>query len=158
RLDYVVAEPEPFDRAGGEILDHHVGLAREPLDEVEAARVLEIDRRRALVRVVLEEIKRVLVGGSAADMAAGIAGAGVFDLDHVGAHPGERLGAGRPGFELGQVENLHSGKAILSAHGACSRWLRPDITPAPARASRWAERRLGTTRGRGITCGSVYDA
>src|ERR1043166_8092432 len=136
RLDHVVAEPEALDRAGREILDHHVGLAREALDEIEAARVLEIHRGRALVGIILQEVERILVGGGAADVAAGIAGAGIFDLDHVGAHPGERLGARRPRFELGQVENLHSGKAILSAHGALPFW-RAHHTPAPGGASRW---------------------
>src|SRR5262249_40271690 len=116
------------------------GLARQALDQVEAARVLEIDRGRALVGIILQEIKRVLVGSGAPDMAAGVAGAGGFDLDHVGAHPGERLGARRPGFELGQVENLHSGKAIFSAHGALplagARTLLRGLPPRRGRRSR----------------------
>src|SRR5262249_388155 len=58
------------------------------------------------------------------DVAAGIARTRVLDLDHVGAHPGERLGAGRTRFELGEVEDLHAGKAILSAHLARSRFCR----------------------------------
>jgi hypothetical protein len=31
----------------------------------------------------------------------------MFDVDDGGPQPGERLGAGGPGLELGQIEDLH---------------------------------------------------
>jgi hypothetical protein len=71
----------------------------------------------------LQEVERIGIWVGAADAAAGIAGAGVFDLDHVRAQPGQRLGAGRTRFELGEVEDLHAGKAILSAHVRALRFL-----------------------------------
>src|SRR5262249_5440188 len=125
----------------------HVGWTREPLDEVEAARILQIHRGRAFVGIVLKEVERVLVGGGAADIAARIARAGIFDLDHVGAHPGERLAAGRTCFELGQVENLHSGTALLSAHGALAFLARAHYPRTGPRVEIVANAR-GATRGR----------
>src|SRR5262249_41806189 len=59
RLDRLVTETETLYRTGSEVLDHHVGAFDEALDELEAARVLEVDCGRTLVRVVLQKIERV---------------------------------------------------------------------------------------------------
>ena len=40
----------------------------------------------------------------------GFAALRIFDLDDLGAEPGERLGAGGPGLELAQVQNADAGK------------------------------------------------
>ena len=48
---------------------------------------------------------------------AGFAALRVFDLDDFGAEPGERLGAGRAGLELGQVQNADAGKAAWRRTG-----------------------------------------
>ena len=42
--------------------------------------------------------------------AARFAALRVFHLDDLGTEPGERLGAGRAGLELGQVQNTDAGK------------------------------------------------
>ncbi len=60
RAHHVGAEPQPLDRAGGEVLDEHVGLAGEFLDQIEAALVLQVDGDGFLVGVELQEIMRVL--------------------------------------------------------------------------------------------------
>ena len=114
RADHVGPEAEPLDRAGGEVLAEDVGLLRHLLHQFDAARVLQIDRDRALVGVVLQEIIGVL-SRLAAGGAAGIAQLGVLHLHHIGAHPGERLGAGRSGLELRQVQHLHAGQTGLRA-------------------------------------------
>ena len=43
--------------------------------------------------------------------AARFAALRVFHLDDLGTEPGERLGAGWAGFELGQVQNADAAKA-----------------------------------------------
>jgi len=43
---------------------------------------------------------------------SGIAGFRVLDLDHLGAEPGERLGAGRPRLELREIDNANAFEAI----------------------------------------------
>src|SRR5262249_32906867 len=37
-----------------------------------------------------------------------VADAGALDLDHVGAQPGEQLGAGRARLYVGEIENAHA--------------------------------------------------
>ena len=112
--DHIRAEAEPLDRAGGEILAEDVGLLRHLLHQFDAARVLQIDRDRPLVGVVLQEVIGILAR-LAAGGAARIAELGVLHLHHIGAHPGERLGAGRSGLELRQVQHLHAGQTGLRA-------------------------------------------
>ena len=58
-LQHVVAEAEALDRAGGEVLGEHVGLLDQLLDELDALRGLEVDRRRLLVGVEDLEIIRI---------------------------------------------------------------------------------------------------
>ena len=106
----VVAEAQPLDRAGREVLDAHVGLAQHVLDQRQPLRRLQVDRDRALVGVEDVEIIRVGVRLAGPQPAARIAHLRVLDLHHVGAEPGERLGAGRPGLELRQIDDLHAGR------------------------------------------------
>ena len=106
RVHDLPAEPQPLDRAGREILDKDVGAPRHLLDQREAALGFQIDRDRFLVGVVDHEVIRVRAGRRpAAERAPGLAGLRIFDFDNLRAEPGQRFGAGRAGFELGQVEN-----------------------------------------------------
>ena len=106
RVQRLPAEPQPLDRAGGEILDKDIGPLRHFLDQREPALGFEVDRDRFLVGVVDHEIIGVGAGlGPAAEPPAGLAALWVLDLDDLGAEPGERLGAGGPRLELREVEN-----------------------------------------------------
>ncbi len=106
RVHDLPAEPQPLDRAGREILDKDVGAPRHLLDQREAPLGFQIDRDRFLVGVVDHEVIRVRAGRRpAAERAPGLAGLRIFDFDNLRAEPGQRFGAGRAGFELGQVEN-----------------------------------------------------
>src|SRR5262244_1197058 len=70
-----------------------------------------------LLALKQQEIPGVLVralagaGLPAQQGAARFAALRVFDLDDLGTEPGERLGAGWAGLELGQVQNTDAGKA-----------------------------------------------
>ena len=109
---YVVAEPQPLDGARREILHHDIGVLRHILDEREAALGFQIDGDGFLVGVEQQEIPGVLAvaGRPMQQETARLAALRVFDLDDLGAEPGERLGAGRAGLELRQVENADAGK------------------------------------------------
>ncbi len=78
-----------------------------------AFRRLEVDRRGFLVGVEDLEIERIVrrfaIGRG--DAPAGIAALRVLDLDDLRAKPGERLGAGRPRLELGQIDNPNAFEA-----------------------------------------------
>src|SRR5579863_4664752 len=43
-----------------------------------------------------------------AQAAAGITNARVFDLHHLGTEPRQGFGAGRPRFELGEIDDAHT--------------------------------------------------
>ena len=119
-LDDVVAEAQPLDGAGGEILDHDVGLLQHLREDLAAAFAAEVQRDAALVGVEQHEVVRIharRVGGRTAPLVAAFR---ILDLDDIGAQPGERLGARGSGLELGQVEDLHVFQRGLLRHGVNS--------------------------------------
>src|SRR5262252_6104419 len=87
------------------------------LDEIEPALGFQVDGDGFLVGVEQQEIPGVpvlalaLAGLSAQQGAARFAALRVFHLDDLGTEPGERLGAGWAGLELGQVQNTDTVKA-----------------------------------------------
>ncbi|MNY49082.1 hypothetical protein D3C86_1844750 [compost metagenome] len=50
-----MAKAEPLHHAGPEVLDQHIGAGHELAEHLLAARVLEVERDRALARVLGEE-------------------------------------------------------------------------------------------------------
>ena len=122
--DFVI-EAEALDRPGRHVLDHDVGLLDHLLDDLEPLRRFQVDRYRLLVDVELVEVPRVVVGLARAQPAAGIAPPRILDLDHLGAEPGQHLGAGRARLELGEVDHLDALQKIevlgVVAHRCSSR-------------------------------------
>src|ERR1043166_8007120 len=81
--------------------------------DLKSARGFQIDRDRLFVGIEQHEIIGIAALARAAETgAAGLARLGIFDLDHLGAEEGERLGARRPRLELGEIEHPHAGEAI----------------------------------------------
>ena len=108
----VVAEAEPLDRAGREVLHAHIGLAQHVLHQRQPARRLQVERDRLLVRVEHVEVVRIVVRLAGPQPPSRIAHLRVLDLHHFGAEPGERLGAGRSGLELGEIHDANAGEKI----------------------------------------------
>ena len=131
--DHVVAEPQPLNGARREILHHDVGTLRHVLDELEPVLGLQVDGDGFLVGVEQQEIPGVLAlaGGPAQREAARFAALRVFHLDDLGTEPGERLGAGRAGLELGQVQNTDAGKTAWKCTVGCH-FSRPSWTLSTA--------------------------
>ena len=103
----VVAEAQPVDGAGGEILDHDVGLLQHLRENLATAWAAEVQGDAALIGVEQHEVVRIhprLVGGSTAPL---VAAPGILDFDDIGPQPCERLGARGSGLELGQIKDLH---------------------------------------------------
>ncbi len=128
RADDVVAEPQPLDRAGREVLGEDVGLLHHLLDQSQAALGLQVDGERPLVGIVHHEVVGIAEAG-----AAGLA-ARRLDLGDVGAHPGERFGAGRARLELRQIKHADPGKAAgrcgRYGHVGLLRWDHPRVLPS----------------------------
>ena len=50
------AETQTRNRAGREVLHHHLGLGDQPLDQIEPTLVAQVDAQAALAEVLLDEI------------------------------------------------------------------------------------------------------
>ena len=65
-----------------------------------------------LLALNMLEVIRIVIRLALAQPPARIANAGVLDLHHLGAEPGERLGAGRSRFELGEIDDADTGEKL----------------------------------------------
>ena len=107
-VDVLPGQPHAVERAGREILDQHVAMLHQPIEDFLALGMLGVDRDRALRAIEHGEIEAVGALHVAQLAARDVADAGPFDLDHVGAHIGEQLRAGRPRLHVREVENFHA--------------------------------------------------
>jgi hypothetical protein len=111
-LHRVVGQAEPLDRAGRHVLDHDVALLQQLAHDLEAARRLEVHRQGLLVGVELVEVPGIGVRLAPLQTAPGIAEPRVLDLHHLGTEPGQGLGAGWPGLELGEVDDANAFQTV----------------------------------------------
>ena len=109
-VDVLEGQAHAVERAGREILHQHVALLHQPVEDFLALGMLGVDRDRAFAAVEHGEIEAVGAFHVAQLAARNVADARPFDLDHVGAHIGEELRAGRPGLHVREVEDAHAVK------------------------------------------------
>ncbi len=107
-VDVLEGEPHAVERARREILHQHVAFLHQPIEDFLALRVFAVDRDRALRAIEHGEIETVGAFHVAQLAARDVADARPFHLDHVGAHEGEKLGAGRPRLHMREVEDTHA--------------------------------------------------
>ena len=133
-VDMLEGQPHAVERAGREILHQHVAVLHQPVEDFLALGMLGVDGDRALVAVEHGEIEAVGALHVAQLAARDVADAGPLDLDHVGAHIGEQLGAGRPRLHVGEIEDAHAVErparlvptaSATAAAGRCSLRLSP---------------------------------
>ncbi len=74
-------EAEPSGRAGGEILNEHVGSFDQTREDFRGARVLDIQRQALLGAVQPHEVRRLALDRLVV-IARKVADAGTLDLDH----------------------------------------------------------------------------
>src|SRR6185312_2122154 len=132
RLGALVVEPQPFDDAGTEVLDDHVGLADEAFDGLDVGRILEIGGEAELAAVDGVKKGRVAanLGVGQIEAPAEIAPIGPLDLDHPRAQIAEAKRRERPRQELAHIENdeplkqslAHPLSSTRSAKAAASRY------------------------------------
>jgi hypothetical protein len=107
-VDVLPGQAHAIERAGREILDQHIAVLDQAIEDFLALGVLGVDRDRTLVAVQHREVERVLALHVAELGAGDVADARTFDLDAVGAHVGEKLRAGRSRLHVREVEDLHA--------------------------------------------------
>jgi len=107
-LDTLPAEAHPVERAGREILDQHIALPDQRFQHFLAGRPLGVERHRALVMVEHGEIEAVHARDVAQLATCRIALAGALDLDDIRPEPGQQLGTGGSGLDMGEIENANA--------------------------------------------------
>ena len=133
----LVAEAEARHHARTKAFDDHVGGFDQAQEQRAPFGVLEVQAQAALVAVD-DLVEPARVAAHRAHGARVVAGAGVFDLDDVGAVIGEVLGGQGAGEEAGEIEDAHAlewraarGGVVL--HGFSGSTARAVGTPAPGR-------------------------
>ena len=91
-----VVEPQPPHHARREVLDHHVRRPHQVLRHLRPGRRREIEAKALLPAIEPEEVRALAVDLRRLVGARLVADPGRLDLDHLGAHVRQRLGAGRP--------------------------------------------------------------
>ena len=126
-VDVLPGQPHAVERAGREILHQHVAVLDQPLEDFLALGVLGVDRDRALVAVEHREVEAVRALHVAQLAARDVADAGPLDLDHVGAHIGEQLRAGRARLHVGEIEDAHAVERLAGLAEGLARRLRQAV-------------------------------
>ncbi len=116
----LVADAEAIEHARAKALDQDVGRLRQPEQCLLSPFLLQIEPDGALVPVQRQVERRAGPQGRLLVRAVErrrpanvVAGAGVLDLDHIGAEVGEQERAEAPGQEPGEVQDPHVGEGAL---------------------------------------------
>ena len=121
RIDFrqrLVAQAQRIERAGAVVLHEHVGGLDQGFQDFAVALLLEVERHRALVGGLGQElgahqlVVERLVGARAAALVGVVR---VFNLDHVGAEHAELIGRERPRQNVGRVDHPDT---LERSHGA----------------------------------------
>ena len=104
-LQPVVAEAEALHGAAAVVLDHHVGGLEKPAHHLLAALGLQIDGDAALVAVHHHEGRRFALDIDGGEAAGIVATGDSLDLDHLGAEIGQQHARGRPGHDVGELDD-----------------------------------------------------
>ena len=109
-------EPPALHHAGPEVLDQHVGVRDEALEQLAALGPAEVERDGALV--ARDDLPPQAVAVLAVAVGARGVAARVLDLDHVGAVVAEQHRGDRRGVDRAQVEHADAVRAAR-AQGGC---------------------------------------
>ena len=102
-IDMLPSKPHAVERARRKILHQDVALLDQPFENFFALGMLGIDGDRSLAAVKHREIEAVGALHVAQLSARDVAHAGTLNLNDVGAHIGEELGASGPGLHMREV-------------------------------------------------------
>ncbi len=103
RPQALIVDAEPELHVGTKILHQHVGRGDEPLQDLDAVLLLEVERHAPLVAVKILEIGEV---APAAELAIALSR---LDLDDLGAPIGKLAHGGRARAHAGEIDDLEAG-------------------------------------------------
>ena len=109
RLQRLVAQAQALDRRGPRVMDEEIAALDHRLQDLDRARLLEVEAERAFVAVGRHvDRAHVLVAAHRAARQAQQVPLRRLDLDHVGAHIGQMLRGERPQQHRSQIDHLHA--------------------------------------------------
>ena len=124
RSERVVIEAELRQRSRTEVLDDHVALRDQLLEQPPSLRVLEVDGDAFLVAIDAQEVRAFAFEERRAPGARIVAFARLFDLDHARAHVGQQHRAVGTREDAREVEHgdavewRHNGQMIIVYAGS----------------------------------------
>ena len=134
RVEGAGCDVPALERARPEVLDDDVGRRRERSEELLAARRAEVERHAAPPSPLDRPEERVALFGEGSDLAHEVAGAGLFDLDHLGTLLAEQTRAERRGDARAEVEDPEarerSGHVDVDADSPACSALTASMPPA----------------------------
>src|SRR5712692_3599841 len=107
-LNVLPGEPHPVHRARREVLDQHVGLADQLLQDRLAFGRLGVQLQRPLVAVEHREIQRVQIGDVTQLIARDVSNAWPLDFQYIGAEPRQQLRTRWSSLHAREVDNFDS--------------------------------------------------
>ncbi len=107
-LNMLPGEAHPVHRTGREILDQHVGLADQLLQDRLAFRRLGVQGQRLFVAIERDKVQRIQIGDVPQLVARHVPNARPLDLQHVCAEPRQQLRACGSRLYAGKVDNFDS--------------------------------------------------
>ena len=120
----LVAEAHAVHHAGAEVLQHDVAAPGQLAEDLDGARLAQVERDVALAAVLLREVRGD--GVDARERVAGHVALGRLDLDDVGAHVGQHPPAVRPGEHPREVQHPHATEGTRPPADRLHRWHRFD--------------------------------
>ena len=96
------------------VLDQHIGLGDEPLENVLGARIFQVERDAALVAVHHHEGHRLAVDIRRPHAARVVATRDFLDLHDVRTHVGQHQAADRACHDVAEIENAHPFERALT--------------------------------------------
>ena len=107
----LVAQADAVHDAGAEVLQHHVAAPDQLAQDLDGARLAQVERDVALAAVLLREVRGD--GVDPRERVAGHVALGRLHLDDVGPHVGQHPPAVGPGEHPGEVEDPHPAQRPL---------------------------------------------
>ena len=108
RSDRGIVKIKFLHHPAGEILDHHIRLGNELAGHLQRLRSGKVERDAPLVAVEAEIGGALAADFSVLEVPRVVAAVGVFDLDDLGTEVGQRLRAGGPGHDAGEIHHQQS--------------------------------------------------
>ncbi len=118
-LELLVAQAQLLGAAGLEVVDHHVALRQQLVDDLQPLGTLQVEGDGPLVAVHAVVVGGLGLADAHAPVAGIVAAARVLHLDDLGPQVRQYLAAQRPGEHAGKIKHPHAVERKVDVVGRC---------------------------------------